>query len=93
MLIAPGPVGGFAVLGQRIVPHEHHPEIQMGVLSLDRQHLPTIGRLEEALRLKDHSIGEEEVWRVVGLCDVLELLNLVEEGLPKLVQSLSQPLL
>ena len=92
MLVSPGCICSLGVLGERVVAHEHEPDIQLGVHLLDRQHLPPIRWLKEAFGLNDDAVGKEEVWGVGGLCDVLKLLHLVEVGDVQLVQSFGDTL-
>ena len=93
MLVSPGCVCGLAVLGERIITHEHKPYVQFRIHLLYSQHLPAIRRLEEAFGLEDDPVWQEEVWCVSGLCDVLELLHLIEVRDVQFVQSFGDTLL
>lgn len=66
--------------------HEAQADVQVGVLLLYGHHLATVIRIEQALGLHDHAIGEDEVRCVDGFDLVGQGPAFVVEGQAPLVE-------
>ena len=92
MLISPGPIGGFGLLGEGVVALEDESDVQLWMLCFDCEHFASIAGLEEAFALDDHTRLQEEVGRVFAFSHVGELLSLEEVSDSLLVQELGEPI-
>jgi hypothetical protein len=72
VFIGPAPIGTCAVLRDRVIALEYESDIKLWMLGLYCQHLPSIGRFEEALGFNDDPVRKEEIWRIFRLSCIRE---------------------